>query len=55
MGKKKGKEEELDPENMPTSLFLLSEESLIRRAARATITSMAFEYTILGATLVKYD
>jgi len=51
MGKSKGSQEE-DPENMPSSLFILSEANLIRRAARATINSMAFEYTILGAILV---
>ncbi|XP_037047741.1 voltage-dependent calcium channel type A subunit alpha-1-like [Bradysia coprophila] len=51
MGKSKGSQEE-DPENMPSSLFILSEQNLIRRAARATINSMAFEYSILGTILV---
>ncbi len=50
MGASKGSKEE-PPENMPSSLFILSEENLIRRAARATINSMAFEYTILAAIL----
>lgn len=51
MGSSKSSKEET-PENMPSSLFILSEENVIRRGARATINSMAFEYTILAAILV---
>ncbi|KAJ6647412.1 Voltage-dependent calcium channel type A subunit alpha-1, partial [Pseudolycoriella hygida] len=50
MGSSKSSKEET-PENMPSSLFILSEESMIRRAARACVTSMVFEYTILAAIL----
>lgn len=51
MGSSKGSKEE-PPENKPSSLFILSEENLIRQASRAIINSMAFEYTILGTILV---
>ena len=39
-------------EDKSSSLFILSEENVVRKAARAIINSMAFEYTILAAILV---
>lgn len=51
MGGSKGSKEE-PPENMPSSLFVLSEGNLIRRAARATVNSKVFEYSILTAILL---
>lgn len=51
MGSSKSSKEE-PPENKPTSLFILSDENLIRQASQAIINSMAFEYTILAAILV---
>ncbi len=38
-------------EDKSSSLFILSEENVIRRATRYVINSMVFEYTILAAIL----
>lgn len=51
MGTSKGSKEE-PPENMPSSLFILSEKNFIRKGSRAIVNSMAFEYTILATILV---
>lgn len=51
MGSSKSSKEE-PPEDVPTSLFILGKDNIIRTGSQAIIRSTAFEYTILGTIIV---